>query len=398
MKTTKIKTAFALWKTAYRNLVGAGLRSWLNVIVLSFSFVLIVWMQGLLEGWNRQSQKDTKEWQIGGGQYWQQQYDQYDPLSLLESHDTIPTALKKEAAEGKVTPILIAQGNLYSQGRMQGVMLKGIDPKQKILKLPTAKLDTVCTEIPVIVGAMMAHISNLKKGDVVTLRWRDKNGTFEAQDIVIADIFQANVPAVEAGQIWLPIERLREMLLMPDEATMLVISPELSATDIKGWTFKSAELLTEEVAAIIKTKTTGMSIFYFILLMLALIAIFDTQVLAIFRRQKEIGTFVALGMTQRQVVWMFTIEGAMYAILAVVLGTIYGLPLLIWQSISGFAIPMGNVNIGVPMSDVLYPYYGHELVIGTAILIIVITTVVSYFPARKIAKMNPTDAIRGKVS
>ena len=40
------------FKLALRNLLGAGLRTWLNVIVLSFSFVVIIWMKGLLDGWD----------------------------------------------------------------------------------------------------------------------------------------------------------------------------------------------------------------------------------------------------------------------------------------------------------------------------------------------------------
>ena len=37
-------------RLAWRNLIGARVRTWLNVTVLSFSFVTIIGMQGLLEG------------------------------------------------------------------------------------------------------------------------------------------------------------------------------------------------------------------------------------------------------------------------------------------------------------------------------------------------------------
>ena len=76
----------------------------------------------------------------------------------------------------------------------------------------------------------------------------------------------------------------------------------------------------------IKTKSTGGSIFYIIILALALLAVFDTQVLSIFRRQREIGTYIAMGMTRKQVVGIFTVEGGMHAILAVILGAAYGFP------------------------------------------------------------------------
>ena len=74
--------------------------------------------------------------------------------------------------------------------------------------------------------------------------------------------------------------------------------------------------------------------------MLAWLAIFDTQVLSIFRRQKEIGTYIAMGMTKRQVVGIFTVEGAMHSILAVIVGAIYGVPLFIQQSAKGISFGM----------------------------------------------------------
>ena len=57
-------------KLAYRNLTGAGLRTWLNVIVLSFSFVVIIWLKGVMTGWEHQAKTDMTLWEIGGGQYW----------------------------------------------------------------------------------------------------------------------------------------------------------------------------------------------------------------------------------------------------------------------------------------------------------------------------------------
>ena len=42
-------------KLAFKNLLGAGLRTWLNVTVLSIAFVIIVFYNGMLDGWNRQA-------------------------------------------------------------------------------------------------------------------------------------------------------------------------------------------------------------------------------------------------------------------------------------------------------------------------------------------------------
>src|SRR6056297_32119 len=126
-------------KLAYRNLIGAGLRTWLNVIVLSFSFVVIIWMKGIMIGWDHQAKNDMQEWEIGNGQYWQNNYDPYDPFSLTDSHARIPEEFSEAIEKGLMVPVLIVQGTIYPSGRMQSVRIKGIPPDQSVLSLPTRK-------------------------------------------------------------------------------------------------------------------------------------------------------------------------------------------------------------------------------------------------------------------
>jgi ABC-type lipoprotein release transport system permease subunit len=167
---------------------------------------------------------------------------------------------------------------------------------------------------------------------------------------------------------------------------------------IPGFTFKDNDFLLQDFRDMIKMKNVGGFVLFFFLLSLALVAIFDTQVLSIFRRQKEIGTHVALGMTQGQVIKLFTIEGAMHAILAALLGAVYGIPFLAWQAKTGYAMPMDDTqDFGMAISEKIYPAYSIGLVIATVLIIFIVTTIVSYLPARRIAKFKPTDAIKGKI-
>ncbi len=381
-------------KLALRNLLGAGLRTWLNVIVLSFSYVIIIWYQGLIDGWNVQARRDMIAWEIAQGQFWHEGYDPFDPFTLEDSHAKIPEKLASE----NVAPILITQGTIYPEGRIQGVILKGIAKDQQVLRLPTNLLVKENGEIPVLIGKRMATNNKLNEGDYLTLRWRDSNGTFDATEVRIAGIFKTDVPSVDKGHIWLSLEDLQQMTQSEGQATMIVSGSEsLNGLDIPGWEYKSLDFLLADLDQIIKQKSVGGSIMYILLLLLAMLAIFDTQILSIFRRQKEIGTFIALGMTRKQVVRLFTIEGGMNSVLAALVGAVYGVPLLIWQNNAGYAMPYNTDDIGIAISEVIYPSYSFGLILGTIIIVMVTATIVSYMPARKIAKMNPTDAIKGKI-
>ena len=387
-----------LFKTAFRSLIGNGLKTWLNVFVLSISFVLIIILQGILKGWSNQAVDDTVKWEIAGGEYWQSKYDPFDPFTFDSSTVEIPAVIKKDVENRKIEPILVTQGSIYPQGRMQGVLLKGIRPDQKLIQIPTQKLIGKNDEIPVILGVFMAKQTKLHLNDLVTLRWRDKNGTFEAADIRVVGIFKSSIPTIDNGILWIPLDRLQKMTMNSNCANLLIKSPELKTEAISGWEFKSIEKLTESTMMLVKAKSVGTSFMYIIFLLLAMLAIFDTQTLSIFRRQREIGTFIALGMTKRQVVWHFTLEGTINAILAFAVGTIWGAPIMYYMVVYGYSFNIDASEVGVPMADTMYASITPGLVINTMIFILIVTAIVSYLPARKIAKMNPTDAIRGKVN
>jgi ABC-type lipoprotein release transport system permease subunit len=387
-----------LFKLAAKNLIGAGLRTWLNVIVLSFSFLIIIWHKGLLNGWDRQARNDMFNWETGTGQYWQSSYDPYDPFSLSDAHSKIPSTFDTLISRGEIAPVLIAQGTIYPGGRIQSILIKGINPEQKVLKLPGSLFLNSAVDLPVLIGSKMAGDNGLKVGDAITIRWRDVHGTFDANEMKVIGIFETNVPSVDAGQVWVPLDKLQKMMGMPREATILVCGNfDKTGMTAEGWKFKSSEDLLKTVTDIIKMKSVGGIVLYVILMSLAMLAIFDTQVLSIFRRQKEIGTYIALGMTRSQVVGLFTLEGSLNSVLAALLAAVYGIPLLALQAAKGMSFAGAGKSYGLVIADKIFPVYSLGLVVTTIVIIMITTTIVSYLPSRRIAKMKPTEALRGKL-
>ena len=104
----------------------------------------------------------------------------------------------------------------------------------------------------------------------------------------------------------MPLDRLQKMTLRENCANVLIKSPDIIQKNVSGWNFKSVDELTASTRLLVKTKSAGTSVLYFIFLLLAMLAIFDTQTLSVFRRQREIGTMMAMGMTRKQVIALFT--------------------------------------------------------------------------------------------
>ncbi|MCX5782355.1 MAG: FtsX-like permease family protein [Elusimicrobia bacterium] len=387
-----------IFKLAYKNLIGAGLRTWLNVFVLSLAYVLIILHQGILSGFLKQGTLESIKDEIAGGQYWQKNYDPYDSMTLDISHEKVAPEIQKLIDTKEAAALLMAQGTIYPSGRVQSVLLKGIDPNQTILGIDFRPLETKGEIIPVMVGMHMAQSNNFKDGDSITIRWRDVYGTFDAAEGKIAGIFHTLAPAMDNKILWLPLEKLQKRMSMKDEATMVIVGQKVTGqSDKTDWNFKTQKFLLFDLITLIKTKRIAAMVLYVLLLLLALLAIFDTQVLSIFHRRKEIGTLMALGMARPSVIFLFTLEGAMNGILAMAVGAIYGTPLLIIFARSGLTIPGASIGYGFTIAQKVLPSYSFGLILGTVLIVFTAVTIVSFLPMRRISEMKPTEALKGKI-
>ena len=246
------------------------------------------------------------------------------------------------------------------------------------------------------------QLANLEK-DLARLDTLLKLGSVKAQtyDQTKAqyEVMKTNVQTIDNAQLWLPLESLRRLAGMEDEATIAIIGQKTRPIEsAEPWLFNSPDMLLKDLNDLVKTKTVGASIMYVLLLFLAMLAIFDTQILSVFKRRKEIGTLVALGMTRFSVIKLLTLEGAMHGILAMLLATLYGAPLLFWFSRTGWTFPESMDDYGFSIGNTLFPAYTVALVLGTVALVMIMVTIVSYLPTRRIAKLNPTDALKGKMT
>jgi ABC-type lipoprotein release transport system permease subunit len=389
-------------KLAFKNITHAGFRTWLNVFVLSFAFVLIVFTEGLYDGMAQQVKDEMVDSEIGGGQFWQKDYDPYDPFSIENSHALLSKEMSEEVKNGNAGAVLIVSAAIFPGGHIQSALLKGIDPGQRIVNIPSSVLknNTDTNSIPGLIGSRMANNTGLKTGDYVSARWRNINGTFDAADIRIAAIMNTDDQSIDHGQIWIPLEKLQSMFQAPGQATIVTLKKNTTIIPAvnKDWIFRSHAFLLKDINDIISRKKMTSAFMYFLLLGMALLAVFDTQVLAIFRRRKEMGTLMALGMTRWSIISLFTFEGSLLGILAFAAGSIYGLPLMAYLAKTGLGMPAMTQSVGLTIPPTLYPKYGLNLYIVTTIILFVSVVIVSYLPTHRITKLKPTDALRGKIS
>ena len=387
-----------LFKIALKNLLGARLRTFLNVFVTSISFFMIIFVTGLYDGMRQHAKQVTIDTEIAGGAYWHPAYDPMDPMLFEDSHSTLPQDIDNLVINEKAVPILVSQAAMYPNGRIMPVIMKGIDPNQNIVNMPTKALEkNKDIEIPVLIGKGMANNAKLKVGDSFTIRWLDADGTYDADEGTVVHIMDTENFKLDIGHIWIPLEKAQEILAMKDEATYVSYAVGVEKVKDSGnWIHRDVDYLIQDIEAAIEADKPGNQIMFLILLSLSAMGIFNAQVLSIFRRGKEIGTLMALGMTRSRVVGLFTLEGGINAVLASAFTAFPFGALLWWTAEHGVPMPMDYSEMGFMIAKQLIPIYSFSLIATTTTVVFFIVIVVSYLPSRRIARMKPTDALRGK--
>ncbi len=388
-----------LLKIALKNLLGARLRTFLNVLVTAFSFFLILFMSAMYDGMLQHAKQVTMDTEIAGGAYWHPEYDPLDPMTFEEAHSVPPSAIQALIDENKAFPVLVSQASIYPGGRIMPTIMKGIPPAQRIVNMPTdALLGHEDIAIPVLIGKGMASESKLEVGDAFTIRWLDTDLTYDADEGTVVHIMDTENFKLDMGHIWIPLNKVQSMLAMEREATYVTYGKGVQPVQDKGdWIPRDINYLVQDMEAIIEADKPGAQILYLILLAMAAMGIFNAQVLSIFRRGREIGTLMAIGMTRPRVVGLFTLEGGLNAVLSAAVTLIVFGPILWYFGAYGIPLPIDYSEMGLIIAKRLIPVYTIGLVVSTTILVSIIVLIVSYIPSRRIAKMKPTDALRGKV-
>ncbi len=200
-------------------------------------------------------------------------------------------------------------------------------------------------------------------------------------------------PRVDEGVAWLRLDHLRQITQRPIEITWVVVKNNLG--EVKGLEFLDVNYLMRDLLTLLKYDRRNTRILWIILLLLAGISVFNTQYLNIFKRQKEIGTLLAMGMTPSRVVKLFTLEGSLAAFGAVVMTALLGVPFFAWFQTVGFDVSHLS-ETGIPVRENIFLVFRPGEIALSVFITISLMILVAWWPVRRISRLDPTLALRGR--
>jgi putative ABC transport system permease protein len=384
------------WDIARKNFYRQGMRAFLNVLVTALSIISLIFMLSLLNGFQAQATRNLVATDVGGGHYRAPGFDILSPTEW-EDHTLKPAESLLRLSDENKAEVLIQQGQLYPNRRLYPVQVRGISMEQSLLSLPLDNLkkygEQIEDVIPGVVGVKMARKAHLKKGDTLTLKWRDRSGAVDARDILIVDVGDMVNPRVDDGVVWLRLDHLRSMTDRQGEVSWVAVRDYMGP--VEGFEFQAVEELMADLLALLKQDRMNSKILWTILMILVCTSVFNTQILNIFKRQKEIGTLMALGMEPMRIVRIFTLEGALAAIWALIVAALLGVPFFIWFQSVGFDVTHLS-EASFPIRETIYPDYQPKEIFYSLVIVVFLVVMAAWIPVKKIIRLDPTLALRGR--
>jgi putative ABC transport system permease protein len=258
-----------------------------------------------------------------------------------------------------------------------------------------------------LVPVLLARGMGIKVGDTVVVVATNKDGSVNGKTLMVSGILEsATGPGGRDGYIH--IEDAMEILRMPqreisefainarrpDAIERLAASltaqfqaaaadPRKSPIQVHTW----AELSPfANIARMIDVMT------FFIKLMLiaiVLISVLNVMIMAVYERVREIGTIAAIGTLSGKILSLFLLEGLFLGVAGTVAGLIGGLAIIF-----GLNLWKISFNFGQATGLILAPTIDPAEILVACALVVSVSIVASWQPARKASLMEPIEALR----
>jgi ABC-type lipoprotein release transport system permease subunit len=257
----------------------------------------------------------------------------------------------------------------------------------------------------IVIGRGLAELLDVTVGDRVTLLGRRMDESMRQSTMTVVGIYDLGTKEAEKLTVLITLPRAQTLYNLRDQQTEVAISlqevgqegaliPALQSV-LPGYEVDSWDTLQPELQEVLAMKSVFVSIFGFIILLIASIGILNLMLMAVFERTREMGVLQALGMKGRQLMGLFVMEGMMVGAIGAVIGCILGW-LLVWLVAQvgidlGYAEDMGEIS--ALMGDRLYPSIGLTKIIGYGIAVVFIAGLASLIPARQASRSEPSEAL-----
>ena len=302
----------------------------------------------------------------------------------------------------------LAFSGLVSHGETTvGFLGEGIEPEREVaisdeINRSSGNTLTRSDEKAALLGEGLAKNLGVVPGDDIVLLATTSSGSPNAIEVKVAGIFFTASKEFDDNALRLPIDMARKLMRVEGSTAWVVMldRTDLTATAVRDLRTvlppQKFEVVPWTDLADFYNKTVVLyrrqiNLMKYIIAILIVLTISNTQTITVYERTTEIGTIMAIGQRNSRVLGAFLVEGGMIGVFGGVLGLALGY--LMATIVSAIGIPMPPAP-GMTTGFTAGIIVTSEMMIDAFLLALVATLLASVLPAWRASRMKVVDALR----
>ena len=406
-----------LLKLGYRNLWRNRRRTLLTMTAMAVATTMVILMLGVFGGMLWDMIDSATASYYGHVKITAEGY-----LDQRKLHLTIPQ-------DGVREKLIVDQGVIGAAGRVRGFALLsfgdgetshtqpaelfGIDPAEE---RTVTNLDTHIVEgafvsgaesHDMVIGKGLARRLEANVGGEIVVMGSGADGSIAADLFTVAGIIETGDPIRDSSLAIVGRSTLQAMLVLDGRLHEVAVSlkrpltarewvagvlPQFPDYEVSSW-YEFLPAMGQIFDLWDAIEWIYAFIFYFAVILVAV----NTMYMAFFERIREFGIIGAIGLKKRNLSIMIIIEGLLMSGISGIVGGIVGSGLVIYMSTHFIDLSMFFEPItyaGTVFLPRIRTYPSVENMISPVVMIIVLGGIVALFPARKLMKLRPVDALK----
>lgn len=417
------------WRNVWRNPRG----TLLTALALGLGLALLLISLGLLDGGHEQTIANgvrfgpghvviqAKGFQDSGSQ------ELLLPARVVSTiNEFLQTEPMKRVLLG-VSPRLLATGLLSSAANSAGVTIIGVIPRQERAvslipqRMVAGKYLSDDKPAGIVIGAEVARKLEVKIGSKVVLmtqavrqpgtKVKDVTpGEMQSTLLRVHGIFRTGIEGVDANVIHLPLSVAQTLLGVPDQQVTQValflrqegdslmvakgLRRQLAGAPVEVLTWRESMPMLAQILGLDHAFNYVMN---GVVLAMVGLGILNTILMRVLERRYEFGVCKALGLRPVQLAVMIIGESLALTAMSLAFGLALGLSIDHYFATSGLDLRLlfrTSLPSTIVLDPILYSRLSVARIVSSVIIVFIMATVISFYPALKAARTELPDALK----
>lgn len=405
-----------LLKLAWYNLWRNRRRTWITLVALAFSIMLVQAFHNLSTG--VYSQMVESGVRAGSGHMTVYRTDYLNSRDEKLSFDPQDLLQQIEQLDGveAILPRVYLGGLAQSSRESRGIVLTGIDPIREadinpfLRRLPTEQQLPDGMSRKALLGDRLLKELQLKQGSKFVITLQNQQGEMISELLRVHGTIHTGIRHMDRSLVMIGRQRASELAGVPGQVHELAlimkdgVKGALTA-QIQGLLPRDRDLrlvfwdeAMANLANAIKLDYASQKFIFLIILMIVTIGVVNTLLMAVMERTREFGTIMAVGARPSVLHRILFLEALILGTLGLVLGTVFG-SLATWYLVEKGIDLRRWIDSelefgGVIFDPVMRADWDPVWMLQIGLYVIILCFVASIYPAYRAGRIVPAVAMR----